>query len=445
MSRFVRNSAALALLILAGSPALAQRTFPPCSLGDTDWRQERVFIDSRHPAIRSQRVAPLACKTVENSVYTFGEERLQILRARVFEQREEGEGIQQPVNLLVLSRLSAGGETVLARFLVPYSIARDEPAFFPIARKLADDIIVHMGDQVATAYRISGDRVTPFDSHAWGESARAAAGPGWTVGQVRKVDLAQMVGFMSLFRTGSDDPATPGTLREARGRVIRATLAFDGDRLVATEAAVVDHGAMQDVEETVELADREEEMSRLRRRLPQGTEPCALSAWSVDTDPAGLNVRAQPSARSRVVGRVPPPWTSPGRDGDPGETYRSEFEIAGYRDGWFLIRSIKAPGIEYGERYPRSRPQPYRGQGWVSARMVGAALANGGLPSGRLYQAPNRHSAAREVARADGEAISTGDVVQRLHACSDRWGLIEIEGARGWWNGLCSNQVTNCS
>ncbi|MFN3855679.1 MAG: hypothetical protein ACK4M0_14905 [Phreatobacter sp.] len=156
-------------------------------------------------------------------------------------------------------------------------------------------------------------------------------------------------------------------------------------------------------------------------------------------------MRAGPSARARFLGIVPPAWSVPGRDGEPGETYRAEFEIAGYRDGWFLIRNIRAPGVDYGERYPRGRPQPFRGQGWVAARLVGAALANGGLPAGRLYQAPNRYAAARDVAHADGEGISTGDVVQRLHACSGRWALVEIEGVRGWWNGLCSNQVTNCS
>lgn len=445
MSRRIWSSAALAGLVLLVSPARAERAFPPCSLGDVDWRQERVFTDSRHPALRNQPVAPLACKTVENVLYPVGEERLQILRAKVFERREAGEGIQQSVNLIVISRLAADGETVLGRFLVPYDISRDEPSFFPTAHRVADAIVVHLGDQVPTAYRIAGDRVTPFDSHAWSQAATGAAGPGWTVGRVRKVDLATMTGFLSLYRTGSDDPATPGSVLEGRGRVVRASLVFDGDRLEARDPAVVDYGLMQDVEETVELIDQEDDAKRQRRRLPAGTEPCALTAWSIDTDPAGLNVRAQPSARSRVLGIVPPPWTAPGRDGEPGETYRAEFEIAGYRDGWFLVRKIKAPGVDYGERYPRGRPQPFRGQGWVAARLVGAALANGGLPSGRLHQAPNRYSASRDVARPDGEGIGTGDIVQRIHACSGRWGLVEIEGARGWWNGLCSNQVTNCS
>ncbi|WP_439574939.1 hypothetical protein [Phreatobacter sp.] len=440
--------AVLGLLTAAGLPAtvaLAQPSLPACSLGEADWRQDRTFLESRHPAIRHQPVAPLACRTVEVVTEPVGTDRLRVLRARVFETRGDGEGIQQGVNLIVLSRLAGDAEKVLGRFLVPYDVSRDAPAFFPTVQAVGDAIVVHLGDSVATAYRIAGDRVVPFDSHAWAASAFPAAGPGWVPGRVRKVNFASMEGFVSLYRAGSDDPATPGSAYDGGGRVVRAALAFDGDRLVARGAAVVDHGVLQDVEETVEIVEAQEAADLARRRLPAGTEPCMLSAWSVDPDPSGLNVRAGPSPRSRVLGRVPPAWTTPGRDGEPGETYRAEFEIVGYRDGWFLIRGIKAPGVDYGERYPRSRPQPYRGQGWVAARLVGAALANGGLPAGNLYQAPNRHSASREVRRADGERISTGDIVQALHACSGRWGLIGIEGARGWWNGLCSNQVTNCS
>ncbi len=93
---------------------------------------------------------------------------------------------------------------------------------------------------------------------------------------------------------------------------------------------------------------------------------------------------------------------------------------------------ITAPGVAYGERYPRSLPQAPRGQGWVSARLVGAALANGSLPAGRLHQAPNDNSAYANVSRQDSP-VGTGDPVQRLHACSGIWGLVEVGGHRGWW------------
>lgn len=251
-------------------------------------------------------------------------------------------------------------------------------------------------------------------------------------------------GLVSVFPAKADDPATPGSAFDA-GKAVEVALGFEGDRLVARSAKLVEPQFIQDVEDWTALVESQEEARKARRRLPPGTEPCEISGWSIDTDPAGLNVRAEPSAAARVVGRVPPPRISPRNGVSPGETWRAGFRIEGYRSGWFLIRNITAPGAEYGDAYPRSAPQPYRGQGWVSARMVGGALAHGGLPSGQLLQAPSRHAAIRPVRRPDGEPISTGDVIQRLHACSGGFGLIEIEGVRGWWAGLCSNQVTNCS
>ncbi len=439
MKRFVLALAAsTAVSVGAGASNL-----PPCAMDGADWRSDAVLQQSRHPSQRHLPLNTLTCRTVENTEGQMGDARLQITRAKVFESSGQGEGAEQPVNLVVLTRHVANEARELARFLVPYDISRDEPYFFPMVNRMGDGFVLQMGERIATAYRITGDTVTPFDSHAWGPAAGAAVGPDWVAGNVRRVDFMHGIGFISVYRRGSDNPATPASAFDP-GRAVRVKLAFDGDRLVASEPTLVESYFIQDVEDWTAFVESQEEARKARRRLPAGTEPCDISGWSVDTDPAGLNVRSGPSATARVVGRVPPAWTSPGRDGEAGQAYRSEFRIAGYRDGWFLIRAIKAPGVDYGERYPRSRPQPYRGQGWVSARMVGAALANGGLRAGVLHQAPTAHSAARAASRS-GEPVSTGDIVQRIHACSGSWGLIDIEGVRGWWPGLCSNQVTNCS
>jgi hypothetical protein len=446
-ARLARRFASLTLLLtamMAGVTAgSTQPALPPCSLGDTDWRTDPVFQASRHPSERRVPVGELRCRTVETSLSPMGADQLRIVRAKVFEARGAEEGIEQPVNLFVLSREGAGGPQVLARFLEPYDISRDQPYFHMLVHRHGEGFIVELGEKVPSAYHIAGDSVTRIDAHAWVQGVGAVAGPGWQHGPVRRVSFSGMRGFVSIFRAGSDDLARPGSAFDA-GQAIEVDLALDGDRLVSRGARVVEPSFIQDVEDWTAFVEARADAARARRRLPAGTEPCDIAGWSNDPDPAGMNVRAAPGPSARVVGKVPPPWKAPDPSGDRGETFRSEFRIIGYRDGWFLIRDISAPGVAYGERYPRNRPQPYRGQGWVSARLVGAALANGGMPPGRLFLAPSAHAATRPAMR-QGEPVSTGDIVERLHACSGNWGLVEIEGARGWWSGICANQVTNCS
>lgn len=444
--QLILPAAVIAVLMSAAEvPARAsdRPPLPSCSLGETDWRADPVFQASRHPSQRQLTVGELRCRTVESSLWPFGADKLRIVQAKVFEATGSGEGIEQSVNLFMLVRETASGALVIARFFEPYDVARDKPFFHTLLHARDDGVLVELGEKVPSAYLINGDSVTRINAHAWVEGIDAVAGPGWVHGPVRRVSFSGMRGFVSIFRAGSDDPGRPGSAFD-EGKAIQVDLALDGDRLVSRGTTIVEQSFIQDVEDWTAFVEASEEARRARRRLPAGTEPCDIAGWSADPDPAGMNVRAAPNASARVLGKIPPPWKAPDRSGDADETYRSEFRIIGYRDGWFLIRNISAPGVAYGERYPRNLPQPFRGQGWVSARLVGAALANANLPPGRLYLAPSTHAATRPAMR-QGEPISTGDIVQRLHACSGTWGLIEIEGVRGWWSSLCSNQVTNCS
>lgn len=169
---------------------------------------------------------------------------------------------------------------------------------------------------------------------------------------------------------------------------------------------------------------------------------CNLGAWSNDTDPKGLNVRAKPSTDAAILGIVPPPHKF------PDDTYKSEFTIIGFRDGWFLIEKIQPPGQDYVDMpYPRAAPQPFRGRGWVRATMVGAAYAYNGLPPGRLYSAPNAGAAFRQAKAKDGgDGVAVGDSPKAILGCSGDWADVETAaGERGWVKSLCSNQVTNCS
>jgi hypothetical protein len=439
----------LALLASAAivSSASAQ-TLPPCAMEGMDWRRDPVFLQSLRSPNDLRFIEAVVCKPEAVFEVGAGDERIRILRSKVYRPSSDapgGFGIQEGVNLINLTRLTAAGEKPLGRFLIGYDIVRDRPDMDPALARAGADAVLTLGPGLRTAYRISGDAITPFDAQAWvAEALRMAAAPG-RAGRAIRIDFDRLEGQIAVFRPDADAPATPGSAADL-GSVVIAKLAWSGAGLTVTETRLGNRTDVLTPEEREALAEERSTRESAVAKLPQGVEPCEIAGWSNDPDPAGMNVRAEPNASARILGRVPAPWRSGGRQGDPATTYKAEFDIVGYRDGWFLIENIKAPGDGYEERLPAGRVRPYGGRGWVSARLVGAALANGGLPSGQLYAAPHEDAATRPVNGRAGEPISTGDELRRLLACSGTWGLVEMTGnARGWWKGICANQVTNCS
>lgn len=284
----------------------------------------------------------------------------------------------------------------------------------------------------------------------WLAAAQAKLPPGLVAGRVIRLDEAGLTAAIAVFPAGADNPATPGSAF-APAQVLEVTLVNrDGTLAVAavrlrpraTGERATDDEAEETQSEVFEALDAE------RKRAP-GIEPCRLSGWAMDNGRTGIAVRAAPSASAKVVGRLAPMRRTPESDQGSQDGWRVEFEITGYKDGWFRITHATPPGAPYGDPPPKRYPKTYAGTGWIRTAEAGGAYANGQMPVRRLLQAP--HVDAGEMApgapAAEGEAPpSVGDPVARLHACSATWGLTtSSDGRRGWWRGICSNQVTNCS
>lgn len=89
---------------------------------------------------------------------------------------------------------------------------------------------------------------------------------------------------------------------------------------------------------------------------------CAFVAFVEETDPAGLNVRAAPNARSKVLGKLPPVWV----DKVDNARVRVRVEVTASSNGWFRIQN--ASDEENLTEQP-ARPT-YSGEGWVSGRKL---------------------------------------------------------------------------
>ena len=287
---------------------------------------------------------------------------------------------------------------------------------------------------------------------AWYRSALALVPPGYAAGTAYSTDTAGTTAYLAVYAASANDPKTPASVFAPRqmlvvalskdgSSVLSATLKPREDRDITTANA--------DSEES-DFADRQAELGAKRAALPEGTEPCDLGAWSEDKDPAGLNVRAEPSVKARVLGKLPPPYRLKmgGSENTPEGGWLTEFRIIGFKDGWFLIESATPPGKAYEDdkRYPRNAPKPYAGRGWVAASKVGANYANGGTRMGGLFQAPHIDAKWMPARRKLDGPLDTDDGPKRIFACSGEWALVEShDGVRGWWRSLCSNQVTTCS
>jgi hypothetical protein len=166
-----------------------------------------------------------------------------------------------------------------------------------------------------------------------------------------------------------------------------------------------------------------------------GATACAITGWSSDRDPAGLNVRAAPSKDARVIGRIPA-----ARD-QAGDTYSAEFDIVGSQGGWLLIRN--AHFADYGGG--KGDQVVFAGPGWVFADKVRFLINSIDLHSAASAES----SVVARLTNADHSSGPDSANIDHVYGCAGPFTDIAAHmtgkpSTRGWATGICSNQVTTC-
>ena len=284
---------------------------------------------------------------------------------------------------------------------------------------------------------------------AWMAQAIAKLPADLVAGQVIRVDQGAGTATIAVFPAGADSPKTPASAFDP-GLVLEVRLTGAGGTLAVNDTRVrprqPDERPNDDTDE--EHQDLLKSLAKLKA-AEKGIEPCQIHGWAMDDGKKGIAVRAAPSDKAKVLGRLAPMYVSEESGQGSQEGWRVEFEITGYKDGWFRIAHATPPGEPYDDPPPKRYPKTYAGTGWIRAGEAGGAYANSQMPIQHLMQAP--HVDAKDYPPKGDAADPVGNLVidsglQRLLACSADWGLtISVDGQRGWWRGICANQATTCS
>ena len=153
---------------------------------------------------------------------------------------------------------------------------------------------------------------------------------------------------------------------------------------------------------------------------------CDIHLNVIDPDPAGVNVRSAPDAKSgKVIATLAPvgEWIS--------------VHVVGQAGDWLLLDHA----IAIDDNAPGGERTMFDGGGWMHASRLGISELLVG--EGTVLRATPAANAAvlRTIATPDDEPAQ-----KRVLGCRAKWLHVDIGGGvRGWTDTFCTNERTTCS
>lgn len=150
---------------------------------------------------------------------------------------------------------------------------------------------------------------------------------------------------------------------------------------------------------------------------------CAIDAWVEHRDPRGLNVRAKPDLKAKIVGKLRYD------NGDDNEIVM--VKIVGYAKGWVKISGASTVGGD----------ELFSGNGWVTAKAVILRTERPDGNSAKRVALYSRPSKAGGVA-----SRIPAEVAVRIRGFACFGPKVTYSGKTGWLSreDLCGNPVTTC-
>ena len=149
--------------------------------------------------------------------------------------------------------------------------------------------------------------------------------------------------------------------------------------------------------------------------VAQAQQSCNITAFVIDKDPKGVNVRSGAGENQEIIGNLP--TTKIGVIVD----------ITGSKGNWVQLSKAESPDkVEF------------QGTGWVYSQLLGTSTRGYGTKGVSVYKSANNQSSV--MGRIPPE---TG---VKLLGCSQSWALVEHEGLKGWIQpeAQCGNPLSTC-
>lgn len=143
---------------------------------------------------------------------------------------------------------------------------------------------------------------------------------------------------------------------------------------------------------------------------------CEISAYVIDTDPKGLNVRSGAGNNYKIIGNL------------PTTTAGVVVDLTASQGDWVQLSRAESPqGVEF------------QGTGWVYSSLLGTSTRGYGSGGVSVYASANTQSSA--IGRIPEQKTV------KLLSCDRTWALVEYQGLKGWiaLEAQCPSPYTTCS
>ncbi len=151
------------------------------------------------------------------------------------------------------------------------------------------------------------------------------------------------------------------------------------------------------------------------KSLAEAQQSCNITAFVIDKDPKGVNVRSGADEGQAIIGNL------------PTTTIGVVVDVTGSQGNWVQISKAESPDkVEF------------QGTGWVYSQLLGTSTRGYGTKGVSVYKSANTQSSVM------GRIPSATGV--KLLGCSQSWALVEHEGLKGWIqpDAQCGNPLSTC-